>query len=116
MRYFRHIYILWFILYSVVFCIFLRFIVKLSPLCMTFFLFFFCKGFHVSLVFFLCFRISYFFTVPSSRFLIVFLHHSFAQINNIMVLLFSMIIFISHESIFGERIAEQKDFGFIIDG
>ena len=75
---------LWFILYSVVFYIFLRFIVKLSSLSIVYF----HKGFHVNLMFFLSFHISYFFTKRSSRFLVAFLHHSFAQINNIAVLLF----------------------------
>ena len=50
---------------------------------------FFRKGFHVNLVFFLCFHILYFFTVQLSQLHVVFLHHSLAQISNITVLLFS---------------------------
>ena len=60
---------------------------------------FFRKGFHVNLVFFLYFHISYLFTKQSSRFIIVFLLHTFAQISNIAVLLLGLIIVIRHESI-----------------
>ena len=66
-------------------------------------------------MFFLSFHISYFFTAQSSRFLVVFLHHSFAQINNITVLLFGLIIVILHESVSREGIADNKDSSFIIN-
>ena len=46
---------------------------------------FFRKGFHVNLVF--------------SYFIVVFLHHSFAQISNIAILLFDLIIVIRHENV-----------------
>ena len=55
LMYFHHINILGFILYSVVLCIFLKFIVKFSPLHVVFSR----KGFHVNMVFFFIFIFHY---------------------------------------------------------